>query len=134
MMNFTFGHCRTSFSVFASCVWLMQRSKLSPCRGSSCTPRTKSWLQAKFLIRLELDDAADALDERIRREPGEFGLGRVALLQRRPRHDAADARIVLRHFRHPVGLLLKLRGVALALEKDHLRHLHRTAGLCGIPR
>ena len=30
MMNFTFGHCRTSFSVFASCLWFTQRSKLSP--------------------------------------------------------------------------------------------------------
>ena len=57
MMNFTFGHCFTSFSVFASCLWLMQRSKLSPWRGSSCTPRTKpgfrqnSWSASNWMMR-----------------------------------------------------------------------------------
>lgn len=60
-----------------------------------------------------------------RASAGSIGL---ADFQRRLCHDAAQPRFRDRQLCHPVGLRLRLLGVAFALHKNEFGHRHLTAG------
>src|SRR5207248_9051740 len=74
--------------------------------------------QTKFQIRLKLNDAADAFDQRIRGQPFQVSPRSIALFEGCPRYDPFDARVLRGETCDPLRFLHELRKLALALKKD----------------
>jgi hypothetical protein len=86
--------------------------------------------QAELDIRLELDDAPHAFDERELRQFFQILPCGVSLFQGRPGDNRLDAGVLLfSQLRNPCGFFHELSRVYLTLEKDHLLHLHWTCSL-----
>ena len=120
-MHGTCGHCSISWIVFGQVAVVDADVEREAVVGQQLHAAHEAGLEAELQVRLELDDAPDALDDAAWPSPQrvEECARLVAVLQRRPGDDALDARVLRRPRLDPLRLQQRVGRLDLDLEVDH---------------